>query len=222
MYRLSAMADIFVSYSRRDLARARPVLGAFDRLRWSVYFDLDNEPGERWDERIEAELNAARSMVVLLSQNVLRSVWVPQEVHHFRTLSRLLLPIWLEPMQKIPFWIRTEQWADLSDWCGELHEPCWRVVYSALRAELDQPDLSPGAPGGDQPRATGTFPPSSADAHTRMNNHRERVATARAEAERRRAEAVRRGQERRAASRAALGAGRRRRAATPDDADPEP
>jgi adenylate cyclase len=63
------VSDIFLSYAREDRERARRVVDALVSKGWSVFWDPRIVPGETWDDTIQAELAAARCVVVLWSQN---------------------------------------------------------------------------------------------------------------------------------------------------------
>ena len=73
------MADVFISYSNRDRERARTLAEALERRRWSVWWDRKIVAGQSYDQRIEAELNSARSVVVLWSPHSIESEWVRNE-----------------------------------------------------------------------------------------------------------------------------------------------
>ena len=62
------MADIFVSYARSDRALVTPIVRALEAQCWSVWWDHAIVAGQEFDDRIEAELNAAKAVIV---------VWTP-------------------------------------------------------------------------------------------------------------------------------------------------
>ena len=64
------MADIFLSYSRRDLERARQFEEALEQCGLSVFWDRELLPGEGYRRAIEHELKQARCVIVLWSQHL--------------------------------------------------------------------------------------------------------------------------------------------------------
>ena len=62
------MADVFVSYARTDKARVAPLVAAIEARGWSVWWDPEIAAGQEFDDQIEAEINAARAVLV---------VWMP-------------------------------------------------------------------------------------------------------------------------------------------------
>ena len=73
------MADIFISYARRDRARAKGVAEVLERRGHTTWWDTRLRAGEIWDEVIERELKACRCVVVLWSTASVRSRWVRKE-----------------------------------------------------------------------------------------------------------------------------------------------
>jgi hypothetical protein len=62
------LADICVSYARSDRALVTPIVRALEAQGWSVWRDHAIVAGQEFDDRIEAELNAAKAVIV---------VWTP-------------------------------------------------------------------------------------------------------------------------------------------------
>ena len=62
------MSDIFISYSRQDLPRARHIEHALSQCGWSVFWDRDLLPGEGYRRAIAHELKEARCVIVLWSR----------------------------------------------------------------------------------------------------------------------------------------------------------
>ena len=51
------MADIFLSYSRKDLESVRPLAKLLEQQRWTVFWDRRLEPGGKWPDVLEVELH---------------------------------------------------------------------------------------------------------------------------------------------------------------------
>ena len=73
------MADIFISYSKKDEPDAR-LLSAFLEVRgYSVWWDANLEGGDKYRATITAELSKARAVVVIWTKNSVGSDWVQSE-----------------------------------------------------------------------------------------------------------------------------------------------
>ena len=59
------MADLFVSYSREDKARAEEVVRLLEDYGWDVFWDQETRAGELWPKVLEEELIKARCLVAL-------------------------------------------------------------------------------------------------------------------------------------------------------------
>jgi hypothetical protein len=70
------MSDVFISYANSDRERARELANALSARGWSVWWDRNIKAGQSFDEVIERELDAAKSIVVLWSQASIASEWV--------------------------------------------------------------------------------------------------------------------------------------------------
>jgi TolB-like protein len=121
------MADVFVSYATEDRERVAPLVEAFKRQGWSVWWDRGIGPGQKFDEVIERELESARCAVVVWTQNsVVGSDWVRSEA--LGAMEReILVPVRLDDVRP-PIAFRRVQASDLLGW-PDHHDG---AQYSAL------------------------------------------------------------------------------------------
>jgi len=73
------MADVFVSYARSDKARVAPLVGAIVAQGWTVWWDPEITPGQEFDDMIEAEIEAAKAVMVVWTPTSVASRWVRGE-----------------------------------------------------------------------------------------------------------------------------------------------
>ena len=73
------MADIFLSYASEDRERVRPLVELMEEQGYSVWWDRQIGIGSSFDREIERELNAARCVVVVWSNDSIQSDWVRNE-----------------------------------------------------------------------------------------------------------------------------------------------
>jgi len=124
------MADIFLSYKREDRDKVRPLVEALQAQGWSVWWDTRIGAGETWDQVIEAELSAAKCVVVAWSKRSIESDWVRAEAHNGRE-RRCLIPIILEGVTP-PSIFKMIQATDLSDWKGDRDDPNFAYVCAGI------------------------------------------------------------------------------------------
>jgi hypothetical protein len=112
-------ADVFLSYAREDRDRIGPLVRALERHGLSVWSDRRIRPGETWEEVIGKQLRTARSVVVVWTEDSVRSSWVRAEARRAHKRD-VLVPVFLDPVSEaIPMPLEEVEAADLIDWDGE-------------------------------------------------------------------------------------------------------
>src|SRR5918993_4682057 len=129
------MADIFISYARADRPRAEQLARALERTGWSVWWDRDIPPGRSFDEVIEEALSLARCVIVLWSEDSVRSEWVKTEASE-AAQRRILVPI-LADGARIPLEFRRIQAAAIDDWRNLESNTGWTQLCDAVSALAD-------------------------------------------------------------------------------------
>ena len=143
------MADIFISYSRSDRARADTLARELGRHGWAVWWDREIPPGKTFDEVIEEALTNAKCVIVLWSRESVQSEWVKAEASE-AAKRRVLVPILADEV-KIPLEFRRIQSARLTDWNDLPANPDWDQLEQALATLVGQraktqPPRAPIAP----------------------------------------------------------------------------
>lgn len=69
------MADIFVSYSRLDRERVKPIVDRLTSLGYSVWWS-EHVPGQAFIDQAQAELDGAKAVLAIWSGAARDSVWV--------------------------------------------------------------------------------------------------------------------------------------------------
>lgn len=135
------MADIFLSYARPDLEVSRSVAEDLEAEGFSVFFDQNIGVGESWDALIEAEIEAAKCVVVLWSPISRDREWVRNEAR-FGRQKGILCPALIAPCT-LPLEFNGTQTADLqAHKSGDKQHPEWRRLVSAI-SKLAIPTASP-------------------------------------------------------------------------------
>ena len=136
------MADVFVSYSRGDKARAEEVVRLLEDYGWDVFWDQETRAGELWPKVLEEELIKARCLVALWTTTSIASRWVRIEAYE-ALQNEKLVPVLLDKVRP-PLEFRQTQTFDLIGWNGDRQD----ARLSHLLADLTALAKAPGSKGG--------------------------------------------------------------------------
>lgn len=130
----SSSFDVFLSYSRRDLERARMLFEFLGRQGWNVFMDEKMPNATRWKDYILHHLESAACTLVLWSENARHSEWVNQEASSALNRGKLVharLDAHLPPDRFSEY-----QAADLSLWNGNIRDSEWLKVLAAVASNV--------------------------------------------------------------------------------------
>jgi TolB-like protein len=151
---------LFLSYSRTDLAHARPVIDLLDGAGFDVWWDGRLEGGENYLQTTEAALEGAAAVVVLWSATSVASHWVRDEAQRGRERG-CLVPLSIDG-SIAPLGFRQFQLLDISAWNGAAGAPEAARIVAAVRA------MTGSSSGGSDsvlpplaPAPTPAMPPAS-------------------------------------------------------------
>jgi adenylate cyclase len=124
------MSDIFISYARSTEAQAHRIAEALRALGYGVWRD-DEIPAHRsFSEVIEERLKAAKAVIVIWSDEAVKSEWVQSEADRARA-GRKLVQLSIDgATPPMPF--DRIQCADLRGWSGDPDSKSWRRVVASL------------------------------------------------------------------------------------------
>jgi eukaryotic-like serine/threonine-protein kinase len=131
------MNDIFISYDSADRAIAQKFADALESRGWSVWWDREIPLGKAFDQVIEEELSAAHCVIVLWSNQSVRSRWVKTEAAAAADRD-CLLPVLIED-SAIPFEFKRIQTAMLMNWRGDDSDPEFNRLVKAIEQLARQP-----------------------------------------------------------------------------------
>jgi hypothetical protein len=129
------MADIFISYSKADRDIALKLSALLESHGWSTWWDTSLEPADRFRDRIMAELEAARAVISIWTENSVKSDWVRAEAGRARQQDKL-----------VPVRARGVSYADIPLPFGEMHTEDLandEAVLRAMRGLLARPVVRP-------------------------------------------------------------------------------
>ncbi len=140
------MVDVFISYSRDDLAAVTRIAEAVEAAGYEVWWDADLPPHLSYGDVITAKIGMAKAAIVVWSRASVASEWVRAEADMARNQKKLVQTALDNVMPPLPF--NQIQFAELGDWNGDPDHPGWRKVLASLAELCGQPGISrPMAPG---------------------------------------------------------------------------
>lgn len=125
---------LFVSYSRTDLPRARPVIDLLESAGFDVWWDGRLEGGENYLQTTETALETCACVVVLWSATSVASHWVRDEAQRGRERG-CLVPLTIDGTMA-PLGFRQFQLLDISAWNGRADSAEAARILVAVRARL--------------------------------------------------------------------------------------
>src|SRR5262249_5469375 len=133
----SAMADIFISYSKADHALALKLSAFLEAEGWSVWWDKSLAAADLYRDEIMKQLAAARAVITIWSPNSVRSDWVRAEAGTAKKEGKL-----------IPVKTPDVAYADIPLPFGEMHTEniaSTDLIRAAVVAQLAKPAVEPSA-----------------------------------------------------------------------------
>ncbi|UAJ09030.1 TIR domain-containing protein [Glacieibacterium megasporae] len=130
------MADLFVSYKSEDRERVAPLVAALEADGVGLWWDAHLGGGAAWRDTIEAELNAARCVLVVWSTRSTgpEGTFVRDEAT--RALERgAYLPVKLDDVRP-PLGFGETQALPLIGWRGDRADPRYVALLTAARAVI--------------------------------------------------------------------------------------
>lgn len=115
------MADIFISYSRADHDRVRPIADRLTSLGYSIWWDKHLRAGQVFFDEIERQLDSARAVFTAWSHNARNSTWVYAEASRGLDANKFIqaridnvqLPLPFDALQVADLSGKSAQWGAL-------------------------------------------------------------------------------------------------------------
>jgi hypothetical protein len=118
--------DVFLSYSRADTERIRPLVDELRRLGYTVFFDVQSiDPGQEWKKRLDNSIRGARTLILCWSANAHGSDYITFEYSRAQALKKPVFP-WLLDKTPLPAMLEIQG----------ISEPDGVKVASMLRRSL--------------------------------------------------------------------------------------
>jgi TIR domain len=125
------MADIFISYSKADRELALKLSAYLESEGWSVWWDKSLGAGDAYRDEIMKQLASARAVIVIWTENSIKSDWVRAEAGKAKADGKL-----------IPVKTPTLTYADIPLPFGEMHTEnitSLELIKAVIVAQLAKP-----------------------------------------------------------------------------------
>jgi formylglycine-generating enzyme required for sulfatase activity len=108
------MTQVFISYSRRDIAFVERLAKDITSAGFDVWYDMSNlKVGTNWGKEIQVALSKSQVLIVVLSPHSLESRWVEREYIYAENHHLNIIPILYKPCE-LPLWTLDLQHVDLT------------------------------------------------------------------------------------------------------------
>jgi DNA-binding response OmpR family regulator len=129
--------DLFLSYSRQDMAKIETLAAVLQQAGWSVWWDRHIKTGTSFDKVIEQALTNSRAVIVAWSKNSVDSDWVRAEAA-YALESNKLLPVRLDEAAP-PLRFINMQTVNFSNWDGSRDDQAFRTLVADLSHIIEPP-----------------------------------------------------------------------------------
>lgn len=132
------MPDVFVSYSRRDVAFVRRLVESIEDRGKQVWLDTEGiADGEVFPQAIRSAIEQSDAFVFVITPAAVESAYCDQEVDYARELNKRIVPVLRDPVPDpdLPKEIRDRNWIRFTD--REEFDAALERLVSALDRDLD-------------------------------------------------------------------------------------
>ncbi len=144
------MSDIFISYARSSANQAKAVCDALRAEGYAVWWDDDLPPHRPYAEVIAERLAEAKVVVVIWTEEAVRSQWVRSEANRGRGSERLVQIRFGHTELPMPF--DQIQCVDLTGWSGQADHSGWRKVVASVSELTSADGARTSAPERSRPK----------------------------------------------------------------------
>ncbi|HJP67963.1 MAG TPA: TIR domain-containing protein [Sphingomicrobium sp.] len=147
------MSRIFLSYARDDAELAKQLARLIDDAGHQVWWDREIHGGSHFSSEIDKALQDADAVLVMWTENSIKSAWVQDEAAEGRDSGRLI-PVVLNGVRP-PLGFRQYQSIELGRWSGKGEPDQFDSLLKAIEKTADGKSESPSAARDDSPQKSG-------------------------------------------------------------------
>lgn len=126
--------DVFISYKREEIDYARAIAERLSAEGFSVWWDMELVPGDKFSDVIAAFLEEARATVVLWSKLAVQSDFVRSEAHRANSL-KTYIPVSIDGTSA-PLGLDVQHCLTLDDWDGSADAAILDPLVSAVSRRI--------------------------------------------------------------------------------------
>jgi len=107
------MADLFISYSRKNISFARRLFSGLEKTGLDIWIDWEDiPPGTEWLENIFQAVEEADNFLFIISKDSAQSGTCSKELEHARQNNKRLIPLVIEDVEaeSLPEYLRALNW----------------------------------------------------------------------------------------------------------------
>jgi len=135
------MSDIFISYARStSAAQAQAMANALRALGYDVWFDEALPAHRDFGDVLAEHLRTAKAVVVIWSNEAVKSQWVRSEANRAREAGKLVQLVIDDAVLPMPF--DQIHCADMKGWRGDTAVPGWKKVVASIADLLGAPNFA--------------------------------------------------------------------------------
>lgn len=153
------MTDVFISYSRKDRARAEVMANALRARGLDVWWDSHLKAGSEFRHEIAKNLENAKAIIVIWSEESVASRFVCDEAD-VGAQQDTLFPV-LVDLVDIPLGFRQIQTADLTKWRGKPRDRNFQAFLDIIEGVVSGRKTLGGAPSVRQDEAPAPVEPAA-------------------------------------------------------------
>lgn len=132
------MADVFLSYSRRDGGFVHRLASALQARGKEVWVDVDGiRDAEVFPDALRRAIESSDTFIFVISPDAVRSLFCVEEIEHAASLNKRIVPLALRPVpdEALPEEVRFRNWIPVGD-DGDLAATVGRLV-KALETDIE-------------------------------------------------------------------------------------
>lgn len=124
------MPDVFISYSSTNRSWAGKLANALEKYNLDVWWDPEIKPGQAYREVIQNALDSANCVIVVWSEESVKSIWVQAEATQ-AVHRNVLIPV-LHENTRIPMPFNSLQTANMVGWDGSVSDKKFMSLISGI------------------------------------------------------------------------------------------
>ena len=132
------MTQVFISYSRKDLAFVEHLAKDLIAAGLEVWYDQSRlEVGQRWGSEIQKAIRKSKYIVTVLSPNSVKSEWVEREILFASNRKLKVVPLLYKPCE-LPMWCVNLNTIDVQGKSYDSHLPEILKVLGVRSSKMDK------------------------------------------------------------------------------------